>query len=44
VAGFIFDLTSITLMFPLAIVFMVLALILTSMVKTGEVGDEVISK
>jgi MFS family permease len=43
VAGFIFDLTSITVMFPFAIIFLVLALVLTSMVKTGEVGDKAIS-
>ena len=38
--GFIFDLTSLSFLFPVAVVFIFLALILTLTVKTGEVGDE----
>jgi len=37
--GIIFDLTSIAVLFPVSIVFMVLALILTLSIRTGEVGD-----
>ena len=43
-AGLFFDLTDISLMFPLAIVFMLLAFIVTSLIKVGEVGDESVSE
>lgn len=38
--GFIFDLISISVLFPLSIIFLVIAFIFMLMVKTGEVGDE----
>jgi MFS family permease len=40
VAGVIFDLTTIKILFPLSIVFLVVALLITLRVKLGEVGDE----
>lgn len=39
-AGVIFDLTTIAILFPLSIVFLVVALLITLRVKLGEVGDE----
>lgn len=41
--GIIFDLTSIALLFPVSIFFLIIALILTLSVRTGEVGDEAVS-
>ncbi|MHA1480474.1 MAG: MFS transporter, partial [Candidatus Thorarchaeota archaeon] len=40
ITGFIFDMTSIAFLFPVAVAFLILALLLTLTVKTGEVGDE----
>ncbi|TFG12989.1 MFS transporter [Candidatus Thorarchaeota archaeon] len=40
VAGVFFDLTSISFLFPLSLVFFIVAFILTLAVRTGEVGDE----
>ncbi|NHI83865.1 MAG: MFS transporter [Candidatus Thorarchaeota archaeon] len=40
--GVIFDITSITLMYPVSIAFFVVALILTLAIRTGEVGDQAI--
>jgi MFS family permease len=40
VAGVIFDFTSIRFLFPISIVFLVIALLITLRVKLGEVGDE----
>jgi Na+/melibiose symporter-like transporter len=43
ITGVIFDALGITMLFPIALVFLVLAFILMTFVKTGEVGDEAIS-
>ncbi len=43
VAGFFFDLTSITLLLPFSLIFLVLAFLTTMVVKTGEVHDAPIS-
>jgi len=40
VMGIIFDLTSISLLFPASLVFFIIAFVLTLAVRTGEVGDE----
>jgi MFS family permease len=40
VAGVIFDLTTIGVLYPLSILFLIVALLLTLTVKLGEVGDE----
>ncbi len=39
-AGYVFDLTTIALLFPFSTIFMVVALLLTMAVRTGEMGDE----
>ncbi len=44
ISGVIFDLTTIEILFPLSITFLIIALIFMLMVRTGEVGDEVISE
>ncbi|NWF94971.1 MAG: MFS transporter [Candidatus Thorarchaeota archaeon] len=38
-SGFIFDMTSIGMLFPTSVVFMIVALLFMSMVRSGEVGD-----
>jgi MFS family permease len=43
ITGIIFDLTSVALLFPVSIGFLVIALLLTLAIKTGEVGDEEVS-
>ena len=40
ISGMIFDLTSISILFPLSIGFLIIAFVLMLTVKTGEVGDE----
>ncbi len=40
VVGVLFDIIGIVYLFPISLVFMMAALVLTLMVKTGEVGDE----
>ncbi|NHJ12647.1 MAG: MFS transporter [Candidatus Thorarchaeota archaeon] len=40
--GVIFDLTSISLMYPVSIAFFIVALVLTLAIRTGEVGDQAI--
>ncbi len=44
ISGIIFDFTSLSLLFPLSIVFLVIAFIFMLSVKTGEVGDELTSE
>lgn len=44
ISGVIFDLTSIAVLFPLSITFFAISLILTLMVRTGEVGDAAIGE
>ncbi|MFW9918676.1 MAG: MFS transporter [Candidatus Thorarchaeota archaeon] len=44
VSGIIFDLTSISILFPLSIAFLVIAFVFMLGVKTGEVGDEATSE
>ncbi|MFW9909117.1 MAG: MFS transporter [Candidatus Thorarchaeota archaeon] len=44
VTGFIFDMTSLSLLFPVSIVFLIIAFIFMLGVRTGEIGDESISE
>ncbi|MFX1331574.1 MAG: hypothetical protein ACFE9W_08460, partial [Promethearchaeota archaeon] len=44
ITGVVFDLTSVALLFPVSIGFLIIALILTLAIKTGEVGDEQVSE
>jgi Na+/melibiose symporter-like transporter len=43
ISGVIFDLTSIAYLYPVSIAFLIVAFVLTSLVRTGEVGDQAIS-
>ncbi|MDF1538761.1 MAG: MFS transporter [Candidatus Thorarchaeota archaeon] len=44
ISGLIFDLTSLSFLFPVAIMFLIISFVIMMGVRTGEVGDELISE